>query len=50
METLEQVLPNAKIYIMNDTGETVKYLPLQQVENQTPPPAETEEEAENNGK
>lgn len=41
METLEQVLPNAKIYIMNDSGETVKYLPLQQLENQTPPPAST---------
>ncbi|WP_342505419.1 FtsH protease activity modulator HflK [Sporosarcina sp. FSL K6-2383] len=38
LETLEQVLPKAKIYIMNDQGETVKYLPLQQLENQTPPP------------
>ncbi|KXH87203.1 FtsH protease activity modulator HflK [Sporosarcina sp. HYO08] len=43
METLEQVLPKAKIYIMNDQGETVKYLPLQQLENQTPPPANNEE-------
>ena len=34
LETLEQVLPKAKIYIMNDNGETVKYLPLQQLENQ----------------
>ncbi|MDW0118458.1 FtsH protease activity modulator HflK [Sporosarcina thermotolerans] len=39
IETLEQVLPKAKIYIMNDDGETLKYLPLQQLENQTPPPA-----------
>lgn len=38
LETLEQVLPKAKIYIMNDNGETVKYLPLQQLENNTPPP------------
>src|SRR5690606_26865938 len=33
IETLEQVLPKAKIYIMNDNGETVKYLPLQQMES-----------------
>ncbi|MBE1554415.1 prolyl oligopeptidase PreP (S9A serine peptidase family) [Filibacter limicola] len=44
IETLEQVLPKAKIYIMNDNGETVKYLPLQQLENQTPPPVETTKE------
>ncbi len=29
LETLEQVLANAQIYIMNDDGETLKYLPLQ---------------------
>ena len=29
IETLETVLPNAQIYIMNDDGETLKYLPLQ---------------------
>lgn len=49
LETLEQVLPNAKIYIMNDSGETVKYLPLQQLENQslqTPPSTETEKQEE----
>jgi membrane protease subunit HflK len=45
LETLEQVLPKAKIYIMNDNGETVKYLPLQQLEN-TPPPASTKDEEE----
>lgn len=28
IETLEQVLPEAKIYIMNDEGNTLKYLPL----------------------
>ena len=50
VKELEQVLPKAKIYIMNDTGETVKYLPLQQLENQTPPPAETgKKEAGSNG-
>lgn len=31
IETLEQVLPKANLYIMNDSGETMKYLPLQQL-------------------
>ncbi|CAM5580764.1 Protein HflK OS=Lysinibacillus sphaericus OX=1421 GN=LS41612_06470 PE=3 SV=1 [Lysinibacillus sphaericus] len=29
LETLENVLPKAQIYIMNDDGSTMKYLPLQ---------------------
>jgi len=29
---------------MNDDGETVKYLPLQQLENSTPPPETKTEE------
>ncbi|MFJ8237218.1 FtsH protease activity modulator HflK [Ureibacillus sp. NPDC094379] len=36
LETLENVLPNAQIYIMNDDGETLKYLPLQPTVNSTP--------------
>ncbi len=28
LETLEKVLPDARVYIMNDDGNTVKYLPL----------------------
>lgn len=44
LETLEQVLPKAKLYIMNDNGETVKYLPLQQLENTSPPPEEPKSE------
>ncbi len=48
IETLEQVLPQAKIYIMNDNGETLKYLPLQQLENQTPPPADQKTEGGGN--
>lgn len=44
LETLEQVLPKAKLYIMNDTGETVKYLPLQQLESAPPLPEEQTEE------
>ena len=47
LETLESVLPKAKVYIMNDNGETVKYLPLQQLENTSPQPStKTEEEGE----
>ncbi len=48
LETIEQVLPKAKIYIMNDQGETVKYLPLQQLENQTPPLTEPKTEGGGN--
>lgn len=48
IETLESVLPKAKIYIMNDEGETLKYLPLQQMETQTPPPAEQKTEGGGN--
>lgn len=33
LETLENVLPNTQIYIMNDDGETLKYLPLQPTTN-----------------
>ena len=40
LETLEQVLPNAKLYIMNDDGETLKYLPL--VPNSSTNPSVTE--------
>lgn len=36
LETLENVLPNAQIYILNDEGETLKYLPLQPTVNSTP--------------
>ena len=32
IETLEQVLPNAELYIMNDDGNTLKYLPLRTLE------------------
>ncbi|TQR04277.1 FtsH protease activity modulator HflK [Psychrobacillus soli] len=47
METLDAVLPNAQIYIMNDDGGTMKYLPLQQLESNkqtTPPPTATEKQ------
>lgn len=40
LETLETVLPNAQIYIMNDDGETLKYLPLQPTGNSQPKTAE----------
>lgn len=35
LETLEQVLPKANLYIMNDSGETMKYLPLEMMKKQT---------------
>ena len=42
LETLEEVLPTAKIYIMNDDSGTMTYLPLQTLQS-TPAPAKTEE-------
>ncbi|QAS53967.1 FtsH protease activity modulator HflK [Halobacillus litoralis] len=46
METLERVLPEANVYIMNDDGNTMKHLPLNQgnVQNVTPPVTDEEEE------
>lgn len=44
LETLENVLPNTQIYIMNDDGETLKYLPLQK--ETTAPIKNTEEPTE----
>ncbi|WP_253905596.1 FtsH protease activity modulator HflK [Bacillus sp. THAF10] len=42
LETMEEVLPYAEIYIMNDDGNTMKYFPLR-TENPAPkPPANTE--------
>ncbi|MFP7296999.1 FtsH protease activity modulator HflK [Neobacillus niacini] len=36
LETLEQVLPNAEIYIMNDNGDTLKYFPIRPLEKEQP--------------
>lgn len=36
LETLETVLPNAQIYIMNDDSGTMTYLPLQTMQTSTP--------------
>lgn len=49
METLEAVLPNAKIYIMNDDGGTMKYLPLEGLQTNTVPPVEEAETEEGGG-
>jgi membrane protease subunit HflK len=38
LETLEAVLPNAEIYIMNDDGNTMKYFPIRPLEKPTPTP------------
>lgn len=40
LETLEQVLPNSQVYIMNDDGNTLKYFPIRPLEQ---PPATTTE-------
>ncbi len=47
METLDSVLPGAKIYIMNDDGGAMKYLPLQPLEStkQNAPAATTTNES-----
>ncbi|WLR50184.1 FtsH protease activity modulator HflK [Bacillus tianshenii] len=47
LETLEQVLPEAKVYIMNDEGNTLKYLPLQQMEKPVPAPQEQKKGSDN---
>lgn len=47
METLEDVLPQANVFIMNDDGNTIKYLPLNtqgNVQNVTPSKASGDEE------
>ncbi|WP_226036451.1 FtsH protease activity modulator HflK [Aquibacillus saliphilus] len=42
IETLEQVLPDANVFVMNDDGNTLKYLPLTTNGNQeTPKPTST---------
>ncbi|WP_163581597.1 FtsH protease activity modulator HflK [Gracilibacillus saliphilus] len=38
LETLDQVLPDANIYIMNDDGNTLKYLPLGENTSSAKPP------------
>lgn len=47
LETLEEVLPGTKLYIMNDDGDTMKYLPLQPERQQPPPVTEESEESAN---
>lgn len=48
LETLEAVLPNAQIYIMNDDGSgTMKYLPIQPMQT-TPPSTEEKKEGSKN--
>ncbi|KON86781.1 tail fiber protein [Sporosarcina globispora] len=40
LETLEQVLPGAEIYIMNDDGNTMKYFPIRPLEKEQAKPKE----------
>jgi len=44
IETLEQVLPNAEMYIMNDDGNTLKYFPIRPLEKETEKVTPTKEE------
>ncbi len=48
LETLEQVLPGAEIYIMNDDGNTMKYFPIRPLEKEQPK-APAEEGSDSNG-
>ena len=48
IETLEQVLPNAELYIMNDDGNTLKYLPLRTLEPQVPTAAAKDQDSSAN--
>ncbi len=48
LETLDAVLPSAQIYIMNDEGGTMKYLPIQPVEGNKAVPPKVEAPAEQN--
>ncbi len=36
LETIDQVLPNTEIYIMNDDGNTLKYFPIRPLETDKP--------------
>jgi modulator of FtsH protease HflK len=47
LETIEQVLPNTEIYIMNDDGNTLKYFPIRPLEKETP--KTNEKGSEDNG-
>ncbi|MEC1770616.1 FtsH protease activity modulator HflK [Schinkia azotoformans] len=38
LETIDQVLPNADVYILNDDGGTLKYLPIRPLEGNNPTP------------
>jgi len=49
IETLEQVLPGAEIYIMNDDGNTLKYFPLRPLEGEQQPKPTVEGSEETNG-
>ncbi|MBA4537096.1 FtsH protease activity modulator HflK [Bacillus aquiflavi] len=46
LETIEQVLPQTEIYIMNDDGNTMKYFPIRPLEKEQTKP--TEEGSEKN--
>jgi modulator of FtsH protease HflK len=48
LETLDQVLPNAEIYIMSEDGNTMKYLPIRPLEKQAQTPPKDSQEGSGN--
>ncbi|WP_141432002.1 FtsH protease activity modulator HflK [Bacillus sp. 03113] len=46
IETIEQVLPQSEVYIMNDDGNTMKYFPIRPLEKEQP---KEEKGSEKNG-
>ena len=49
IETIEQVLPSAEVYIMNDDGNTLKYFPIRPLEKEEVKVDETNKGSETNG-
>ncbi|NSL51267.1 FtsH protease activity modulator HflK [Calidifontibacillus erzurumensis] len=50
LETLDQVLPNADVYIMSDDGGTIKYLPIRPLEGNQVVPTPKQQDSERSGK
>jgi len=50
LETIDEVLPNAKIYIMKDDGNTLKYFPITQIQQGSTTPIVPSEGSDTNGK
>ncbi|WP_243291234.1 FtsH protease activity modulator HflK [Bacillus sp. FJAT-47783] len=49
LETIDEVMPNAKIYIMKDDGNTMKYFPITQMQKPETAPVAPQEGSGGNG-